>query len=368
MIRRPSELAWARRTLWRALGTRLGKGTRTVAPTAQPVSLHREELPQLLEGGYRVSLKADGVRYLLLLTTRESDNEHMALMFDRALTPYEVSVWGPAELFERESLFDGELIRERGANGANAPTGYLAFDVMLLAGERVATRSYDHRLEILGKALDVQDPKTLTDERAEALVVDQGKVVAMHNDRPLWFGVKPAMELSQARQLWEQRHCAGFSQDGLIFMPVSAPVCFGKHTGMFKWKSQHTIDVLAKSTGKRDRDGNRMWQLHALRGRKLVCVSEEEAIRVMPPGEQPYSVSCQLIDTLAMGLFSQHAGGVVVECSIDLDAEPRLIRLHPLRHRPDKLSPNAVSTIESTIGNVVDHVQLEDLLKFLERC
>ena len=102
----PKEVAWARQQLFAAWGIKPPR--RQLNPAAQPLSLHRSELKEVVASKqkYVASLKADGVRYLLLLTKEVVNNktEHVALMFDRKLIPYEVSLWAPAHMFELGSV------------------------------------------------------------------------------------------------------------------------------------------------------------------------------------------------------------------------------------------------------------------------
>lgn len=347
------------------------------APTAQPVSLHREEVATLVERhrDFKVSLKADGVRYLLLLTKRglaDGSMQHIALMFDRALVPYEVSLWAPARLFELGTLIDGELVRCV-VDGTNAATQtqhqtmtYLAFDIMMFAGTSVGEMPYDKRLEILSSILQgVPLESVLTNTSlAEDLVTKSGKMMIVEHDRDLRIVVKPCVTISEVRSLWSNRHSAGFRQDGLIFMPIDEKVKFGKHTGLYKWKDQHTIDVMVERRSKRDRNGTRLWNIYILNNKTLVSASDPSnpVIRV---GSEQQRYVCHLVDNLAMDGI-QNSPNIIMECSIEVDQSSKTLRLYPIRHRADKTHPNSLITIDSTIRNVIEHVHIEHLITALE--
>ena len=154
---RPEEVQWARRRLWSVLNIPLPKNNSVTAPTAQPISLQRDRIDALIENKhrYRVSLKADGVRYILLLTQKRTSStappENVALMFDRALTPYEVSIWAPEPYFANNSLFDGELV----VSLKTSELTYLVFDVMVINGDRVGdNENYDKRLTIVQECFE----------------------------------------------------------------------------------------------------------------------------------------------------------------------------------------------------------------------
>lgn len=377
-ITNPEELAWSRRVLWKSMGMQPHRGShKCAAPTAQPVSLHQEEVAILVEKhrDFKVSLKADGVRYLLLLTKRgleDGSMQHIALMFDRALVPYEVSLWAPARLFELGTLIDGELVR-RVVDGANATTRpqhrvmtYLAFDIMMFAGTPVGEMPYDKRLDMLASLLEgVPHESVLANTSlAEDLVTKDGKMMIVEHDCDLRIAVKPCVTLSEVRSLWGNRHSAGFKQDGLIFMPINEKVKFGKHTGLYKWKDQHTIDVMVERRAKRDHNGDRLWNIYILDNKTLISASDASnpVIRV---GNDEERSTCHLVDNLAMYSI-QNSPNLIIECSIEVDQASHTLRLYPIRHRPDKTHPNSVTTIDSTIRNVMEHVHIEHLITALE--
>ena len=67
-------------------------------PGCNPHSLDHEKLGLLAEHRHVVSLKTDGVRYFLLLTTR-ADASPVAVMIDRGMTMYEVAASGELAFF-----------------------------------------------------------------------------------------------------------------------------------------------------------------------------------------------------------------------------------------------------------------------------
>jgi hypothetical protein len=156
-----AELRVARETLWKVWGVwSSDTGRRGECPWPQPVSLQRADLARVCElsDHYHVALKADGVRFLLLLTTRAE--MPVALMFDAGLRPYEVSVWGPYELFERGTIIDGELVRQAGTGALT----YQAFDTVVMAGNCVDELPYQQRLTILRDRIQLPD-RTWTNRR-----------------------------------------------------------------------------------------------------------------------------------------------------------------------------------------------------------
>lgn len=370
----PVELEWAQTELWETLGMTPPTNGAPSAPTAQPVSLHRHEMAQLTtqseNGGVKASLKADGVRYLVLLTQWpvsivKEGNRCIALMYDRALVPYEVGIWAQPRYFERRTLLDGELV-ERVGGSETHDLLWLAFDIIMEAGKCIDHLNYDLRLNRLHAMLDPPESET-TISIADQVEI-HGKVVVVNHDCSLKLVVKPYVDLPDVRSLWTDRHNAGFRYDGILFTPVAEPTRFGKHANMFKWKSRHTVDVLVTQQRrvKRERDGDlRPWEIKVVRRRQTLTASD---------AHQPIistihgMVFLQLVDTFTLDgiMESTHSNGLVLECSMQVHATRGLVELYPIRHRTDKTHPNSILTIESTIENVLDHIEIEDLIQSIE--
>ena len=71
----------------------------------------------------------------------------------------------------------------------------------------------------------------------------------------------------------------------------------------------------------------------------------------------------KLVDNISLNGIGNDE--VVLECSMEL--QENVLKLYPVRRRVDKTYPNAISTISSTIHNLLDHIEIEDLIFMLER-
>ena len=103
-------------------------------PAPNPVSLHRNNIADLLREKYVVSNKADGVRYLLVMGRRRhpqlaGKHEPYAVMVDRTLRVYQLQIMALSPLF-RGSVFDGELVW----NQKTRSLDYLVFDAVASCG------------------------------------------------------------------------------------------------------------------------------------------------------------------------------------------------------------------------------------------
>ena len=408
------------------------------APTMQPVSMHQRELEDLVtrQDDYLASLKADGVRYMLLLTKRaptrhtgggghNNNNdagdllEYVALMFDRAMAVFEVSVWAPVPFFELGCLFDGELVE------AIAPSGelqkgltYLAFDTLVFRGEMMHQVDYENRLRIVESVFDVggalpnesteegKDNRSMSLTEAENFVALHGKVVPMMHDVELRFRSKKFAPLSELVDLWQHRASAGFKEDGLMFVPRTTvnsvrgdnegesgkhEYKYGKNTKMYKWKQEHTVDVAFERKMEPGphhipalgHDSTRLWKVMLWDGaaRKSVCASDSaNPVLRVPHGARNDSfapITCVLHDSPCLDALDCGGSGVeqkktsaalgVVECTMEVDLEGGLLKLFPVRLRHDKLHANSIATINSTMLNVLRHITLETIIQRLEQ-
>ena len=56
------------------------------------------------------------------------------------------------------------------------------------------------------------------------------------------------MSIGEIGVVWRTRRELKHKSDGLIFTPIEEPIRTGTHPTMFKWKSQHTVDILWRCT------------------------------------------------------------------------------------------------------------------------
>ena len=187
-----------------------------------------------------------------------------------------------------------------------------------------------------------------------------GKLVVANHDRSLKLMVKPYVDLLDAG-LWVGTTPAFATASSL---PRRRAVASAS-TRMFKWKSRHTIDVWVGRRPKRERDGDRIWTIKVMRRRQMVTASEPLS-PVMATSSRPFHL--KLVDTLALDgiMDSIQEEGLVLECGMQVHLDESVVKLYPIRHRTDKTHPNSIVTIESTIENVLDHIEVEDLIQAIE--
>lgn len=321
------------------------------SPCPLPQSMSAADLATVAHQPYLVAPKHDGVRHLLLLTQYPRD-VNVAVLVTRGWQFFPITVCAKGPVFKRGSLFDGELTREplRYADcSAQWRLMYWVFDAVAVAGECLVPRDYRHRLGVLqGLFFDapgvdeeaLRNPAAWHNVTAPTIVRQSGKLVPVGNAHYLGFRAKqwrPTQQVLQA--LADMDACAA---DGLVFMPVLDGVCVTrKHARMFKWKTRHTVDLLAVKDGA----GRVTLQYHAAAGAtdepvagryRLVHVGDTLHIPAAVPAVCEF-----LIVAVADGTVS-----VSFVCA-----------------RPDKENANCAAVVAATIDNHVHPVTRDDLAR-----
>lgn len=316
---------------------------------AAPRSLERRDLTALGDDTI-VSLKTDGCRFLLLLT-HAPDGACAALMINRAMAMWEVDVKAHAKFFAPPgSLFDGELVWE----WVNwRPTlRYVVFDVARCAGALHTQAPFATRLQVIFR--HVLTEHALSDE---AVLERDGVATGEQNAHELAFATKRFVPARQLAQLWAQRVHSHHKNDGLILADTRCKMDFHTSTSFYKWKSSHTVDVLARRAGA-ESAGRAEGEATAADEAAWVAYAQSAGVavplEVVRAPAHGGALRVELRDNEVL------ADGAIVECECRL-ADGALV-LFALKRRGDKASANAVHTIERTLVNVAEGVGVDELV------
>jgi len=316
------------------------------SPCPLPVSMCHKDLTVLQREPYVVAPKHDGVRYLLLLT-QYPQGVNIAVFVSRNWQFYPLMVCAKSDYYKSGSLFDGELIREPIPHDqATVPWRYryYVFDAVFVCGTSYVSTWYTARQELMAKLFftdPLADLESLyaPDQWREVTVPALARanmVVPCSNAQYLGF---------MCKQWWPKNNVATVLanikesvSDGLVFMPVKCGIRTRKHTLMFKWKTEHTIDLLVTSDG----------QLAYYDSKKKGNTTGE-----LTCGMQAYVFEC----------VSGGVKGSVCEFKI-VDVGPDgKVHLTFVTTRPDKGNANTSNVILATIQNFVNPVTVVDLEK-----
>lgn len=205
-------------------------------PGSQPVSMTRENIKLLHQKPYKVSWKADGTRYMMLI-----HQEHGVYFFDRDNSCFKVDhLTFPrrdnAEQHIQNTLLDGEMVIDI-LNGERMPR-YLIYDIIAYENENLALKSFDDRMKAIRDLIIAP--------RHDAIL--KGKL--NRNVEPFSVRLKDFWDVTQAAALLGPKFAKQLTHepDGLIFQPKLDPYSAGRCDDVLKWKppEQNSVDFLLK--------------------------------------------------------------------------------------------------------------------------
>ena len=317
-------------------------------PGENPISFHRVDKNSM---EYLVTLKTDGVRYMLALLLRHEDGTPLAVMIDRKMKMYEVEVWAEESFFREGTLMDGELTMDN-ENGV-----FLVFDI-LFERRWVGDQPFSTRMEIYRSIIFDGDT---TSDFLETEILNQEKIVFHQNYNDLKMIPKQFLDSSHVVSLWERRHFSPYKNDGVIFVEKESLHTVGTSKSVLKWKLEHTLDVklILEDGMEWKRMGKDTFEsLPVLVGHDGMWfdISKEEVLRK----EGIQGTTCKLLwNELVPFLQERH---LILECSCIINEGGDML-LNPLKERSDKSSPNSFPCFKSSILDIQRQPSLECVMK-----
>ncbi|XP_039637283.1 mRNA-capping enzyme [Perca fluviatilis] len=216
---------------------RMAEWDKSGFPGAQPVSMDRQNLRFLEQNPYKVSWKADGTRYMMLI-----NGKNEVFMIDRDNTIFHIAnLEFPFRKDPRvhlsNTLLDGEMIIDK-VNGQPVPR-YLIYDIIKFNGQPVGQCDFGIRLLCMEK--EIISPRM---EKMKTGQIDKTK-------EPFSVRNKPFFDIHAARKLLEGSFTSQVSHevDGLIFQPCGRYKA-GRCDDILKWKppNLNSVDFRLKIT------------------------------------------------------------------------------------------------------------------------
>lgn len=334
-------------------------------PVPLPCSLGRQNLELLKNSkeSYAVAEKSDGCRYQLVIGTY-GDGVPYSVLVDRNLTMYEVKIAAKEDVF-KGSVFEGEMVWEKYSR-INAPRQeFLVFECIHYMGRDYGTKTFVDRLQVIHDVFYFAENDmnfSTEDWRKEAnSLAREGKIVCLGNQHNLKFCPKRCYLLANICDLFKNMGSVRHRTDGLIFTPIYERVRRGRHKSMYKWKYDHTIDLLLRIIYNEE---ERAFYITAFTQRDGQLVECKGALFSATAGEriELEVVTNEFLKSLLSHLESkgirQH--DVVVECRIEKTDDSTLL-CHPVVLRRDKHIPNAASTIELTLSHIEENISVKEI-------
>ncbi|KAK7133559.1 hypothetical protein R3I94_015440 [Phoxinus phoxinus] len=206
-------------------------------PGAQPVSMDRRNIRLLEKNAYKVSWKADGTRYMMLI-----DGKNEVFMIDRDNSVFHIAnlefpFRKDLRIHLSNTLLDGEMIIDK-VNGQPVPR-YLIYDIIKFTGQPVGQCDFNRRLLCIEK--EIISPRF---EKMKLGQIDKAS-------EPFSVRNKPFFDIHAARKLLEGSFTSQVSHevDGLIFQPIGKYKP-GRCDDILKWKppSHNSVDFRLKIT------------------------------------------------------------------------------------------------------------------------
>ncbi|CAL5351372.1 hypothetical protein CsSME_00038696 [Camellia sinensis var. sinensis] len=311
---------------------KLGIGVRGNAqfPGSHPVSLNRDNLQLLRQRYYYSTWKADGTRYMMLITMdgcylvdRNFNFRRVQMRF-----PCKSTNEALAEKTHHYTLLDGEMIIDTLPDSQKQERRYLIYDLMAINQVSVVERPFYERWKMLEK--EVIEPRN--HERQH--IYQSRNPYYRYDLEPFRVRRKDFWLLSTVTKLLKEfiprlSHAA----DGLIFQGWDDPYIPRTHEGLLKWKypEMNSVDFLFEMV-----DDRQLLFLHERGKKKLMDGNRVE----FGDDSDPTSYS-----------------GKIVECSWDSERDVWVC----MRIRADKSTPNDFNTYKKVMRSIRDNIT-EDVL------
>nr|XP_006626214.1 PREDICTED: mRNA-capping enzyme [Lepisosteus oculatus] len=297
-------------------------------PGAQPVSMDRKNLCLLEQNAYKVSWKADGTRYMMLI-----DGRNEVYMIDRDNSVFHIAnlefpFRKDPRIHLSNTLLDGEMIIDK-VNGQPVPR-YLIYDIVKFNGQPVGQCDFNIRLLCIEK--EIISPRL---EKMKNGQIDKTK-------EPFSVRNKPFFDIHASRKLLEGSFTSQVSHevDGLIFQPVGKYKP-GRCDDILKWKppSHNSVDFRLKVT--------------KVGGEGLL--PQTVGLLYVGSYDRPFS---QMKVTKDLKQYDNK----IIECNFVNNTWVFM------RQRTDKSFPNSYDTAMAVCQSIQNPVTKEILLEFIDRC
>ncbi|KAH1241981.1 mRNA-capping enzyme [Glycine max] len=220
---------------------KLGVGARghMQFPGSHPVSLNRENLQLLRQRYYYATWKADGTRYMMLITMDGCYLIDRSFNFRRVQMrfPCRITKDGMAEKTHHFTLLDGEMIIDTLPDSKKQERRYLIYDLMAINGVSVIERPFYERWKMLEKVIEPRNQERFQSRNP----------YYRYDMEPFRVRRKDFWLLSTVTKLLSEfipklSHDA----DGLIFQGWDDPYIPRTHEGLLKWKyaELNSVDFL----------------------------------------------------------------------------------------------------------------------------
>ena len=326
-------------------------------PVDNPVSLDRRNLHLLRNQEYTVSFKADGTRYILVLSMYRG--RPLATMINRAGIVFTLYVTAQASHFTSTSVFDGELCKCVDAPGT---FDYLVFNALIDQGAILRDKPY--RMRLVHVANNFSNEAVPVEQRCRLQSFIFAKSQRLHMVRKEFDDAKNTRALVRSV-------IPRYKIDGIVLTPSERGVRPGRDEELLKHKSSNPIDILIQIPGD---------EKHGEADYGMYVDAHGSLIRLADVVKAPIffdSTNCEEFKQIQAGaciyLRELDRHGQKYSHVVEMDCEFRnagskgqVLHLTFVRFRPDKDGPNNADTVHRTLQTIRDNVQIEEIYEAVE--
>ncbi|KAK5083884.1 Dcp1p-Dcp2p decapping enzyme complex alpha subunit [Lithohypha guttulata] len=345
----------------REVAEMLKRNNPRVFPGAQPVSFAKKHLDELKTQDYFVCEKTDGLRVLLYLTDDGQnppvtpvayliDRRNDYYWVDRLRFPHHEN--NPTySRFHTRTLLDGELVEDRHPDGRTT-IKFLAFDCLVCDNKDMRERPLDKRLAYLKAYILKPYTAWLKDFPAQAsqqaFIFDDKKTEFAYSLQRMFEEIIPQVKKLHDQHIlkWKPPH-----DNTVDFLMHIEWATIKPDLGDPDQSLQHDYDSLPAGIGLYIYHGRNMDYSYVA---DLYLTSAEwDGLKLRGVPLQDAIVECFLEDTTTSDGSSSKE---------QPDGPAHIKRWRLYRMRDDKDEANHISTFESVIDSIQDHITEQDLL------
>lgn len=294
-------------------------------PGSQPVSLDRRNIELLSHNPYRVTWKADGTRYLMLILKEREvyflDRDNSVFVCDKFFFPRRKN---PDEHI-CDTLVDGELVIDK--DGDQRHPRFLIYDIIKFEGQEVGKTDLDRRMLCIDKELI----------KPRNVGIQSGKIDK--SQEPFSIRKKDFFPVEQVvKVLDELIPKMPHETDGLVLQPLNDPYIPGTCNVVLKWKPPdlNSVDFL----------------LNIVTLKNVGCLPEKIGYLYVTGYDQPFA-------SIKLNAELKHYDKRIIECTWD-GKQWKFLRI-----REDKSFPNHLKTATSVCESIKNPVTKENLTDYI---
>lgn len=176
-------------------------------PAPQPVSIERKDLNKLVD--YVCCHKLDGERFMLWTIKDSETNDNLSFLIDRNFKFYKVFQKFSDSSYEKESLFDGELIDDV----------FVIHDAFVVEGINLMQKDFIARYKTCHSFID---------KNWKPIPIKSFSIC-----------LKKFYPIKEIKNLFDETN---YKCDGVVFYPIKESVGCRTQFSLLKWKEHHTVD------------------------------------------------------------------------------------------------------------------------------